>query len=299
MEELAIVEHEKLVAEEKWVAYITSLQNDFDDLEINKERAKRRIRDALQESVKQAIVNTTFGIMFSGGVDSSLLALLVQQHTKDFTCYTVGVEDAEDVSVSKEIAAAYGLKHKVKLLGMDEVEALTQEMVKLLGTDVVLVSVGAVEYAVSELAKQDGVTILLGGLGAEELFCGYQRHGEAMKDGYSLVHAECWKGLKGMWQRDLARDFKVMQTAGIEFRAPFLAKQVIVEGMRLHPMFKIDASNNKLIIREIAESLGLRKEFANRKKRAAQYGSGFDKALEKLAKLKGFDGKKKYLESLQ
>ena len=39
-------------------------------------------------------------------------------------------------------------------------------------------------------------------------------------------------------------------------------------------------------------------EFAWRKKIAAQYGSGFDKAMEKLAKRNKFKTKKEYLLSL-
>ena len=44
--------------------------------------------------------------------------------------------------------------------------------------------------------------------------------------------------------------------------------------------------------------LGLKKEFAFRKKKAAQYGSNFDKAILKLAKKNGFKYKKEYLDYL-
>ena len=61
---------------------------------------------------------------------------------------------------------------------------------------------------------------------------------------------------------------------------------------------KIDSLNNKKIIRNIALDLGVPKEFSNRKKKGAQYGSGFDKAILKLAKKNGFKLKKRYIESL-
>ena len=54
----------------------------------------------------------------------------------------------------------------------------------------------------------------------------------------------------------------------------------------------------KLILRKIANELGLKKEFAFRKKRAAQYGSRFDRAILRLGKRKGFKYKKDYLKSL-
>ena len=49
---------------------------------------------------------------------------------------------------------------------------------------------------------------------------------------------------------------------------------------------------------EIAEELGLPKEFAWRKKQGAQYGSRFDKAIEKLSKINGMKSKQEYIESL-
>ena len=61
---------------------------------------------------------------------------------------------------------------------------------------------------------------------------------------------------------------------------------------------KIDSLSNKKILRNIALDLGIPKEFSNRKKKGAQYGSGFDKAILRLAKRNGFKLKKRYIESL-
>ncbi len=298
MDSIKIVDNSNLVEEAKWLEYITSLENDFDELETNKERSKRRIKEALMNAVNNIDSNdSNFGVMFSGGVDSTLLALIAQKLNKDFTCYSIGLENSEDIQFAEKIAKIYNFKHKFKVFSIEEIEELIKKVVKIIAPDVVNVGVGTVELAVCKLAKEDGINVLLGGIGSEEIFCGYQRHLEALKDGYSLVHLECWKGLKGMWKRDLVRDFKISSITGIEFRAPFLARDVIVEGMNLNPMFKIDSNNNKLIIREIAEEFRLEKEFAWRKKKAAQYGSNVDKAIEKLAKREGL-GKKEYLESL-
>ena len=61
---------------------------------------------------------------------------------------------------------------------------------------------------------------------------------------------------------------------------------------------KIDLFNNKKILREISLDLEIPDEFSNRKKKGAQYGSGFDKAISKLAKMNKFRLKKRYLENL-
>ena len=47
----------------------------------------------------------------------------------------------------------------------------------------------------------------------------------------------------------------------------------------------------------VAEDMGLPKEFAYRKKRAAQYGSNFDRAIARLAKRNGFKYKFDFIKS--
>ena len=60
--------------------------------------------------------------------------------------------------------------------------------------------------------------------------------------------------------------------------------------------WKLTKEYKKVILREVAEEfLG---EFAWRKKKAAQYGSCFDKAISKLAKKEGYEKKSDWLKSL-
>ena len=79
---------------------------------------------------------------------------------------------------------------------------------------------------------------------------------------------------------------------------PFLDEKVIKSAMNLPPAYKINKGIRKYLLREIALDLGLPREFAFRKKTAAHYGSGIDKAILKLAKKNGFKYKKDYLKSL-
>ena len=64
-------------------------------------------------------------------------------------------------------------------------------------------------------------------------------------------------------------------------------------------MFKINEEIKKIILREIAEDLGLEKEFAFRSRRAGQYGSGFDKAIERLTRESNLKFKKDYIDNLR
>jgi len=77
---------------------------------------------------------------------------------------------------------------------------------------------------------------------------------------------------------------------------PFLDEELINYAMKLPGKWKLTKKEKKIILREVAEEfLG---EFAWRKKKAAQYGSCFDKAISKIAKKNGFKLKKEWLDSI-
>lgn len=296
---LGIVKEGKLIPEELWIKFVNGLENDFDALETNSERAKRELAESIVNAVKKRIV-PKFGVLFSGGVDSSLIAFVCKQLKCNFTCYTVGIEGSDDILWAQKAAKEYNFNFKYKTLSLDELEIAVKDVVKTLNNaDIVKASVGSVLYSAGKLAMSNNDNILFGGLGSEEIFAGYQRHDDALgNNNFEALHKECWSGLKNMWQRDLARDFAIAKKLGLDLRTPFLDKNVIKTAMNIHPMYKLDKENKKIILRESAEFLGLKKEFAWRKKQAAQYGSNFVNGIEKLAKRKGFKFKKDYLESL-
>lgn len=295
---LGIVKEGKLIPEDLWVKFVNSVENDFDNLETNKERAKREIAEAFVNAVKKRIV-PKFGILFSGGVDSSLIAFISKQLNCNFTCYTVGIEGSDDIVWAQKVAKEYGFKLIYRIFNLDEYESILKDTIKILGdADIVKASVGSVLYSAGKLAISNGDNVLFGGLGSEEIFAGYQRHEEALKAGFEALHKECWNGLKNMWQRDLTRDFTIAKRLGLDLRTPFLDKDLIKIAMSIHPMHKLDKSSKKIILRDATEFLGLKKEFAWRRKQAAQYGSNFVNGIETLAKRKGFKLKKDYLQSL-
>ena len=290
-----------LIGKDEWEKKISLIETGFNSLETNKERAKRKLMGAIQQALLSRTKNLgKFGVLFSGGVDSTLLAFLCKKNNLDFTCYTIGLENSQDIEYAKAIAERYDFDLKHKILSLEEFENVIKDTIKILASyDIVWVSVGSVLYATAKLALNDNVKVLFGGLGAEEIFAGYQRHEEALKNnGFEALHKECWSGLRSMWQRDLLRDFKVAKHLSIELRTPYMDEEVIKTAMSIHPMSKLNQEQKKIILREAAEDFGLDKEFAQRKKKAAQYGSNFIKGIDKLAKKHGFQTKKEYLQSL-
>lgn len=295
------IKNNNLISKEEWEKLISSIETKYDNLETNKERAKRELSTLIEKSIiNRAEDIGKFGILFSGGIDSTLIAFLCKKYNYNFTCFTIGLENSQDIEYAKIIAQRYNFDLKYKILTMEEFEGIIKNTIKILNShDIVWISVGSVLYATAHIALQNHQKILFGGLGTEEIFAGYQRHETALANNdFEAVHEESWNGIKNMWSRDLLRDYKIAKHLGIELRTPYMDLALIKEAMNIHPMYKIDKNDKKIILREIAEGFGLEKEFAWRKKKAAQYGSNFVKGMDKLAGKYGFETKKEYLISL-
>lgn len=109
--------------------------------------------------------------------------------------------------------------------------------------------------------------VLFSGLGADELYGGY--HKLANKSTPELV-AELTRQISNIHDRNLNRDDKVIAANGVEVRYPFLDEDVIRMSTTTIPItYKI----NKLVLRRMAgEKLGLG-PIADEPKRAIQFGS--------------------------
>ena len=292
-----ILQNSSLVSFNKWQAYLADLKSRIKPIIKNEITAVNNLTRVLEGSIRIRIQDKKFGVLFSGGIDSTLIAFLCKKYTNNFICYTVGFRDSQDIVFSQEVAKNLNLNHKIKILKLEEVESVLKLTSKILGKDlinIVNVGVGAVEVAAIQLATKDNVNIFFSGLGSEEIFAGYQRHELALN-----INQECWAGLKSMWHRDFKRDFAVAKHYNTEFLVPFLDKEVIMSAMKIDDSLKIKSNIKKYILRKTAIATGVNEEIAFRPKKAAQYGSSFDKAIQKIAKNKGYKYKQNYLDYLK
>jgi asparagine synthase (glutamine-hydrolysing) len=259
------------------------------ELLVNKQSIINQLSQAFLNSIK---TKEKVGIGFSGGVDSSLLALLCSKLKIKFKLYTVGLENSKDVKEAIKISKTMKWPIKLEILTLKQAEAIIKKVVGILDSDdVTRVGVGCVTYCVCKMAKKDKIKTILTGLGSEELFAGYERHKKN-------VYEECWNGLKNIEERDISRDEEIAKYFKIKLLLPFLNEDIVKIAMIIDPELKIKDDVSKYILRETAVSLGLKKEFAFRKKIAAQYGSKFDRAILRLARKNRFKYKKEYLKSL-
>lgn len=273
---IELIEKGIMPKEAEWIGFIESLKKKtmLSD--------RQALKNALVKAIKKRIPGKKFGILFSGGIDSSLIALICSQAKADFICYSVGLEGSEDIIKAGEAAVLLELSLKKKVFSEKEALELFKETKALLPVkDSLSVGVGSVSLASMKLGMKDGINAFFTGLGSEEIFAGYERHAKA-KD----LQEECWKGLKSMHSRDFLRDYSIAKSLNAGLLIPFLDSELIVQAMGIPAEQKINEHQKKIVLRELAVELGLPEEIAWRKKRAAQYGSRFDWLLGKLARKK-------------
>ena len=291
----------------EWIRHIDFLKSSSD-----KKGTKSNIFRALEKSIINKIPNEPFGILLSGGIDSSLIAKICKDRGANFRCFCVGIKDSKDVEAAIKISQLLNLKLIKKEYEINEIEELLEKVIRILPYPIiendnyieymVKVSVSAVMLAAINLGKEN---IFLSGIGAEELFAGYHRHTLSFKEGgkwrgseIKQLEDESWDGIKRLHNLVISRDQLIAKQFMKEIRNPYIDDELIILAMNLDREEKINDDNNKIILRKIAADIGVPKISYERKKKGAQYGSGFDKAISKLAKKNGFTLKKRYIEDL-
>ncbi|PIX42429.1 ATP-binding protein, partial [archaeon CG_4_8_14_3_um_filter_38_5] len=238
------------------------------------------VKESLLKSVVKRIPeNVKVGLLFSGGVDSTIIAVILKKLGVKFTCYSAGAKGSPDIEAAGKAAELHGLDLKTAYFDKEMVKNDLEKICNLIeSNNVVKVGVAIPFFYAGKLAQKDKVKVLFSGLGSEELFAGYARFEKAHN-----VNDECLLGLKELYERDLYRDDVITMHYNIELRLPFLDYDLVRKSLRIPGKFKINNDFKKIILRRAAEELEVHKSIAWRKKTAAQYGSRSDKVLEQLS----------------
>jgi asparagine synthase (glutamine-hydrolysing) len=247
------------------------------------------------------------GIIFSGGIDSVIIAWLAKKMVPEVICYTGGIHGSNDILYARQIAKKLNLKLRVNELTQDEVEQMIPEVINTIeDTNAGQVEVAIPVYAAVKLAHEDGINVMFSGQAADELFGGYPWYARVVeKEGYQKLRDHMTQDLLLLYKETLEREDKITMAHSIEMREPFLDIEVIRCSMGMDLKLNIKGATDimgKHIHRKLAQKLGIPKNIAYRIKEAAQHGSGMHDIFDTIARKHGFDEStisKKYLDVLQ
>ncbi|GJU93853.1 asparagine synthetase [glutamine-hydrolyzing] [Tanacetum coccineum] len=213
---------------------------------------------ALEHAViKRLMTDVPFGVLLSGGLDSSLVASITARHlsgTKaakqwgaQLHSFSIGLEGSPDLLAAKEVADYLGtVHHEFHFSVQDGIDAIEDAIYHIETYDVTTVRASPPMFLMSRKIKSLGVKMVISGEGADEIFGGYLYFHKAPNK--EEFHREtCRKILKAIHLYDCLRANKSTSAWGLEARVPFLDKEFVNVVMSIDPKMKmIDMEKNRI-----------------------------------------------------
>jgi asparagine synthase (glutamine-hydrolysing) len=237
---------------------------------------RRAVAQALSDAAARwAVGRPRIGVLYSGGLDSSLSALLLSKHSS-ITLWTLGLPGAKDLAASRSGATALGLP-------LREIAVSASDVLDLLATP------GAGWANEPEPGRSVRLSLRLAlrgcdeksvalGQGADELFYGYARYARLRASRSTDAAGE---DLRRLTVEDWPWTMRTATSLGKEIASLFLDPEVVRGARRLPPPETAFGEPPKVHLRAVARSLGLPAELADRPKRALQFGSGIERVVRR------------------
>ncbi len=256
----------------------------YDIKPVQHNEALHNISALLDESVKRRVAGKRKIVLgFSGGIDSVILSILASRYAK-VEAVTVCVKDSIDYEVCENIADR--LRMDLKMIVVDE--KLIKDTMKKLHSITQFdgrmhTSIACVVYLLAKFAKSEGADALMLGQLADELFGGYARYLKYLRSSAEKVSTAMFNDVKNAHIDNFCRD----ETASSPFTKlllPYASLDLVKYVVNLPIDLKLNSKTGtrKIILREVAKSLGIDDELASREKRAMQFSSGIYKIVSKL-----------------
>jgi len=241
------------------------------DILANVDKVAAELRALLEKSVKK---NLTEDMLFSGGIDTSILATIVSKYVRirGFTC-AFKQANALDLKYAKLMAKQLNIEHYINLFDEKEIFEAIPDVVKVLGSFDPMEVRNSITITIGlKFAKSYGSTKLITGDGADELFAGYHMYYRYVGNKEKLSDK-----LKRMWDIMAFSSVPLGKSLGIEVRAPFLDPEVQKFAMSMDPRYNVQEERGevwgKWILRKAYEDV-LPPEVRWRDKNPIEVGSG-------------------------
>ena len=215
-----------------------------------------KVRNGLETAVKaQLMSDVPYGVLLSGGLDSSIIAAITQKFSKkrvesdskesawwpQLHSFAIGLEGSPDLIAAQKAADYIGtVHHEVHFTIQEALDALPDVIYHIETYDITTVRASTPMYLLARVIKSMGIKMVLSGEGSDELFGGYLYFHKAPDA--KEFHEELVRKMSKLHLYDCLRANKSLMAWGVEGRVPFLDKDFIDIAMSLNP-------NDKMSIR--------------------------------------------------
>lgn len=213
-----------------------------------------KVRDGLDAAVKaQLMSDVPYGVLLSGGLDSSIIAAVTQKYSKKriesdskegawwprLHSFAIGLEGSPDLIAAQKAADYIGtVHHEVHFTIQEALDALPDVIYHIETYDITTVRASTPMYLLARVIKSMGIKMVLSGEGSDELFGGYLYFHKAPNA--QEFHEELVRKMGKLHLYDCLRANKSLMAWGVEGRVPFLDKDFIDVAMRLNPSDKMN-----------------------------------------------------------
>jgi asparagine synthase (glutamine-hydrolysing) len=212
-----------------------------------------KILSRLEKLLAQAVENCLGGkrktaIVYSGGIDSSLIAFLAYRSGAQVTSFTAGWPNSPDIQFLSQIQKKIPFRSNLKLIKKTDLREnlpLARKMIKKanLEPNLMQLSLAVGLILVLKEIKRAGFKMALSGQGADELFAGYFR---ALKLNLKEINLSCQEQLERLRQSDIPREKIIADKFKIKIGYPYLDQPVVKLSLNLEPGLKLKKTCGEL-----------------------------------------------------
>jgi asparagine synthase (glutamine-hydrolysing) len=208
------------------------------------------LKHALKAAVtKRVDTDLPIGVIYSGGIDSSVVLNEAVKHHHNVTAFTIGTEDSEDFEVSRKFCQERNIRHvTIPLVKRDIRSESIRQAIELTELNEYLDIINAViSLPLFARIHREGIKVVLGGDGSDELFAGYHmyQHVSEADEAKLLLH-----NLMSLHRTELQRVDRCSMAYEVEARVPFLDLQVVGLALQMPMSWKVKKQVEKWMIRE-------------------------------------------------
>jgi asparagine synthase (glutamine-hydrolysing) len=219
------------------------------------------LRRGLEDAVRRQLMSDVpYGVLLSGGLDSSVIAAITQTFAAKrvesggteeawwprLHSFAVGLEGSPDLAAARKAADYIGtVHHEIHFTVQEGLDAIRDVIYHLETYDITTIRASTPMYLLARAIKSMGIKMVLSGEGSDELFGGYLYFHKA-PDAKEL-HEETVRKLGKLHLYDCLRANKSLAAWGVEGRVPFLDKEFIDIAMRQNPRDKLSGRASESI----------------------------------------------------